>query len=139
MRPLYETFKRSCVKANDLHSIDRLGTNKQRRMNNFKEGFVGAIFGIIGAIVFSAILSSLAQDKTIPHDYIWIFTAIGIASTISTFFIFKTAGFLFNIGWIIGAWLLKDAMDTGTFLVFFVAPIIILIIRIVLLFKSSDS
>lgn len=107
-------------------------------MNDFKEGLIEALVGTIGAIIFSSVLNSFAQDETIPHNYIWIFTAIGIASTISTLFIFKTAGLLFNIGWIFGAWLLKDAMDTGTFLVFFIAPIGILVLRVILLIKDSN-
>ncbi|KSV18485.1 hypothetical protein DA01_02955 [Dehalococcoides mccartyi] len=108
-------------------------------MSDFKQGLIEAIVGIVGAIVFSSILNSLAQDKTISHDYFWVFTAIGLASTISTIFVFKTAGFLFNIGWIIGAWLLKDAMDTGTFFVFFIAPIAILLLRIFVLIRNSSS
>ena len=106
-------------------------------MNDFKEGLIGAIVGVVGAIVFSSIANSFAQDETLK-DSIWIFTGIGLASTISTLF-FKTAGLLFNIGWIIGAWLLKDAMDTSTFLTFFIAPIVILALRIYLLVKGSHG
>ena len=109
------------------------------RMQDFKQGLVEAIVGIIGAIVFSAIITQFKQDETIPQNYIWIFTLIGLAGTISTIFIFKTAGFLFNIGWIIGAWILKDAMDTGMFMLFFIAPIVVLVLRIIFLFKSSYS
>ena len=105
-------------------------------MNDFKEGLIGAIVGIVCAIIFSSIANSFAQDETLK-DSIWIFTGIGLASTISTIFIFKTAGFLFNVGWIIGAWLLKDAMDTNTFLIFFIAPIVILVLRIFFLVKNS--
>lgn len=108
------------------------------RMDDFEEGLIGAIVGIVGAIIFSSIASSFAQDEKLK-DSIWIFTAIGLASTISTIFIFKTAGFLFNIGWIIGAWLLKDAVDTSTFLIFFIAPIVILILRIFFLVKNSNG
>jgi uncharacterized membrane protein YeaQ/YmgE (transglycosylase-associated protein family) len=108
-------------------------------MADFKQGLVEAIIGVIGSIVYSAIITQFKQNETIPQNYTWTFTIIGLAATVSTIFVFKTAGFLFNVGWIIGAWLLKDAMDMGTFLVFFVAPIIVLIIRVVFLFKSSDS
>ena len=108
-------------------------------MEDFKQGLVEAIVGIIGAIVFSAIITQFKQDQTIPQNYIWVFTLIGLASTISTIFIFKTAGFLFNIGWIVGAWILKDEMDTGMFLLFLIAPIVVMILRIIFLFKSSDS
>ena len=107
-------------------------------MNDFKEGLIGAIVGVVGAIMFSSIATSFAQDDKLK-DSIWIFTLIGLAGTISTIFIFKTAGFIFNIGWIIGAWLVKDAMDTSTFLIFFIAPIVILILRIFFLVKNSNG
>lgn len=108
-------------------------------MQDFKNGFIEAISGLIGAIVYSAFLASLSQDKTIPHDYFWVFPLISLAGTISTIFIFKTAGFLFNIGVIVGALLLKDAMDTGTFLLYFGAPLGILVLRIYFLFKPRNG
>ncbi|MFZ7132873.1 MAG: hypothetical protein ACOWWR_10985 [Eubacteriales bacterium] len=104
-------------------------------MDNLKEGLVG----IVLSIIFSLILKQFAQDGIIPTNYAWIFTAIGVASAISTLFIFKAAGWTFTIGWLIGAWLLKDAMDTGTFLVYFIAPAIILILKGVFIFKNNNS
>ena len=59
-------------------------------MNDFKEGLIGAIVGVVGAIMFASIATSFAQDDKLK-DSIWIFTLIGLASTISTIFIFKTA------------------------------------------------
>jgi len=49
---------------------------------------------------------------------IW-FTVIGLISSIITIYSFQTAGIIFTLGWILGAWLLKNFMSNTDFLVYF--------------------
>ena len=102
----------------------------------FRQGFQEVIVGIIGGIIFSAILGAFAQDETIPSGTVLLFTLIGLVGTIATINSYRTSGFIFNLGWIAGAWILKDALDTTSFLVYFIAPIVVMIIRIVILIKN---
>lgn len=87
-------------------------------MHQFGRGFQEVAAGIIGGVVFSAILGAFAQDEAIPTSTILLFTLVGILGTVATINSYRKSVFVFTIRWIIGAWLLKDAMDTTAFLVF---------------------
>ena len=52
-------------------------------------------------------------------------------------FSFQTAGFIFILGWIVGAWLLKDMLTPFDFVVYLGAPIVALVARVVLFFKRN--
>lgn len=104
-------------------------------MDDLRVGFGQVAVGIISSIVISAVLSGFAEDGLIPSNMVFLFTFAGFLGAIALMFSFKTAGFLFTIGWIIGAWLLKDMLTTFDFVVYFVAPIIALVLRLILLFK----
>ena len=87
--------------------------------------------------MFSAILAAFAQDGAIPTGMVLLFTLVGILGTVATIESYRRSGFVFTIGWIVGAWLLKDAMDTAAFLVYFIIPIAVLVARIVALFRNQ--
>ena len=108
-------------------------------MNSFQKGFSGVATGIIGGIIISALLSGFAKDGLIPSNMVFLFTLVGFLGAIVLMFSFSTAGVIFTLGWIVGAWLLKDMLGTFDFIVYFVAPIIALVIRVVLFFKSSNG
>lgn len=105
-------------------------------MNQFGRGFQEVAAGIIAGIVFSAILAAFAQDGAIPTGMVLLFTLVGILGTVSTIKSYRKSGFIFTLGWIIGAWLLKDVMDTTAFLVYFITPIAVLVVRIAVFFRN---
>jgi ABC-type Na+ efflux pump permease subunit len=98
-----------------------------------------AITGIVGSIVIGTILSSFAKDGLIPSYMVFWITAAGFLGAIVLMFSFSITGVVFTLGWIVGAWLLKDMLGTVDFIIYLVAPIVALIIRAVLFFKSSNS
>jgi hypothetical protein len=106
-------------------------------VNQFERGFQEVTAGIVGGIVFSAILAAFAQDGAIPTGMVLLFTLVGILGTVATIKSYRKSGFVFTIGWIVGAWLLKDAMDTAAFLVYFIIPIAVLVARIVVFFRNQ--
>ena len=106
-------------------------------MNDFQKGFSQVATGIIGSIIISALLSGFAKDGLIPSNMVFLFTFAGFLGAIVLMLSFQTAGFIFTIGWIIGAWLLKDMLSPFDFVVYLVAPIVALVVRVVLLFKRN--
>lgn len=108
-------------------------------MISFQRGMAEAITGIVGSIIIGAILSSFAEDGLIPSSMVFWITAAGFLGAIVLMFSFKTTGIIFTFGWIVGAFLLKDMLSTFDFIIYIVAPIVALVIRVVLFFKSSDS
>ena len=108
-------------------------------MNEFRKGISEVFAGIIFGIVFSAVLSGFAEDGLIPSYMVYLFTVAGFLGAILTMYSYKTAGIIFIVGWILGAWLLKDVLTTFDFIVYLIAPIIALIIRAVWFFKSSND
>lgn len=108
-------------------------------LDDIKLGIIEVITGVLGGIIYSAFLAAVIKDETIPSDYYWIFPLISIAGTVSTIFVFKKAGFMFNLGCIIGALLLRNAMDIWTFLLYFGVPLVILVIRVYVLIKTNTD
>jgi hypothetical protein len=106
---------------------------------SFQRGMSEAVTGIVGSIIFSIILSSFAEEGLIPFSMVLCFTVAGLFAAIILMFSFKTTGVLFTIGWIVGALLLRDMLGTFDFIVYLVAPIVALVIRLVFFFKSSNG
>jgi len=104
---------------------------------SFQRGMGEAITGIVGGILISTILSSFAEDGLIPSNIVFLFTFVGFLGAIVLMFSFKTAGFIFILGWVFGAFLLKDMLSTFDFIVYIVAPILALVIRIVLSIRRT--
>ena len=105
-------------------------------MDDFRKGFSEIAIGIIGGIVISALLSGFAEDGLIPSNMVFLFTFVGLLGAIVLMLSFKTTGFIFTLGWIFGALLLKDMFAPFDFVVYLVAPIIALVARVVLFFKK---
>ena len=108
-------------------------------MNAFQKGFGEVATGIIASIIISAVLSGFAKDGLIPSNMVFLFTFCGFLGAIVLMFSFTTSGVIFTIGWIVGAFLLKDMLTTFNFIVYLMAPIVALVIRGVLFFKNSNN
>ncbi len=108
-------------------------------MSNFQKGFGEVTTGIIASIVISAVLSGFAKDGLIPSNMVFLFTFGGFLGAIALMLSFATSGVVFTIGWIVGAFLLKDLLTTFDFIVYLVAPIVALVVRGVLFFKNSNN
>ncbi len=104
---------------------------------SFQRGMKEAIAGIIGGIIIYALLTESAKDGLIPSNYVILFTIAGFLSSILLMFSFATTGIIFTLGWIFGAFLLKDILGTFDFVVYLVAPIVALIIRAYFYFKEN--
>ena len=103
---------------------------------SFQRGIGEAVTGIVGSIILSAVLSSFAEDGLIPSYMVFGFAAAGFLGAIVLMFSFGAAGILFTFGWIVGAVLLKDMLSNFAFIVYIVAPILALVIRIALSIKK---
>ena len=107
-------------------------------MKQFQAGLYEVMIGIVGAIAISAILQTFKESNLIPSDMVYWFTAIGFAGSLITLFSFWKTGIVFTLGWILGAWLLKDVLSTGDFVIYFVAPIVTLVIRGIVFIKKQS-
>jgi hypothetical protein len=106
---------------------------------SFQRGISEAITGIVGSIIISAILASFKQDGLIPSSMVLWITAAGFLGSLALMFSFMTTGIIFTFGWIIGAFLLKDALSTFDFVVYLVAPIAALVIRGIVAIKKASG
>lgn len=106
---------------------------------SFQRGFSEAVIGIIGAIIINALLVGFAEEGLIPSYLVILFTIVGFLGSIALFFSFKTTGFIFTLGWIVGALILKDLLGPINFYIYLVAPIAALVIGAVAFFRSSNN
>ncbi|MFC1917306.1 hypothetical protein ACFLXH_01460 [Chloroflexota bacterium] len=102
---------------------------------SFQRGMVEAITGIVGSIILSAILSSLAKDGLIPLYMVVLITATGFVGAVVLMFSFRTTGIFFTAGWFFGALLLQDVLSDVDFFVYIVGPIAAVVVRLVLFAK----
>ncbi|MDD5039156.1 MAG: hypothetical protein PHN78_07565 [Dehalococcoidales bacterium] len=105
-------------------------------MNKLDRGIQEAIWGIIGGIIISALLSAFAKDGLIPSSMVFLFTITGFLAAIVTMSSFQTAGIIFTLGWILGAWMMKGLLSPFDFIVYLIAPFVTLAIRLARLIKS---
>ena len=98
-------------------------------MKKLNRGIKEIIVGLVGGLIFSAVLNFFKQSGVIPSNLVIWFTVIGLVSSIITIYSFQTAGVIFTLGWILGAWLLKNFMNNTDFLVYFWAPVATLVFR----------
>ncbi len=108
-------------------------------MKQILKGFKEVLIGIIGGVLFTVILNAFKECNTLPSNVVIWFTIFGILSAVITMFSFKTAGVIFILGWILGAWLLKSVMEPFDFIVYFWAPVLTLALRVLLLVKRVVS
>jgi len=107
------------------------------QVKQFNKGLQQVIIGIVSGILFNIILSAFKKSGILPSNVVIWFTVVGLVGSIVTMFSFKTAGVIFTLGWILGAWLLKSILEPFDFLVYFWAPIFILGIRTLFYVKKS--
>jgi hypothetical protein len=98
-------------------------------MKKFWKGLSQVIIGIVSSIVISALLNAFKESTLIPSGMVLLFTIIGFIGSLITLFSFWKTGIVFTLGWILGAWLLKDVLEPFDFVVYFVAPIAAIAIR----------
>jgi hypothetical protein len=107
-------------------------------MNDFQKGFREVAIGIISGVTISAVLRGFAQDGLIPSYMVFLFTVCGFLGAILLMLSFATSGIIFTVGWIVGALILKDMLTTFDFVVYLVAPIVVLVARGVVYFYSRN-
>ena len=98
-------------------------------MKKLNRGIKEIIVGLVGGLIFGTVLNFFKQSGVIPSNLVIWFTVIGLVSSIITIYSFQTAGVIFTLGWILGAWLLKNFMSNTDFLVYFWAPVATLVFR----------
>jgi len=86
--------------------------------------------GVAGGIVITAIMKALVDDGLIPTYFIWLFVLVGILGNIATINSDRLAGTVYTIGWLVGGLLLRDVLEPFDFIIYIVAPIVILILRV---------
>jgi len=106
-------------------------------MKKLSKGIKEIIVGLVGGLIFSAVLSFFQQSGIIPQNLVIWFTIIGLVSSIITIYSFQTAGIIFTFGWILGAWLLKNFMSNTDFLVYFWAPVATLVFRAYVVIRKT--
>jgi hypothetical protein len=108
-----------------------------KKLRKLQKGFIQVIIGITGGIIISALMSLFQKNGLIPSDFVYWFTLVGFASSVISMISFKTAGVIFTLGWIAGAWLLKDILSPFDFVVYIIAPIVALGLRLLFFFKKA--
>ena len=106
-------------------------------MSQFQRGLQQSMLGVIGGIVIAAVLKSLAGDGLLPSYFVWLFIIVGIAGNIATINSNRLAGTVYTIGWLVGGLILRDALEPVDFIVYTVAPIVILILRVWQFIKNT--
>jgi hypothetical protein len=84
-------------------------------------------------------LAGFAEEGVIPSNLVILFTIAGFLGSIALFFSSKTTGFIFTLGWIVGALVLKDLLGPVDFIVYLVVPIAALVIGAVLLLRGQKA
>jgi hypothetical protein len=99
-------------------------------LKKLPKGLQEAIYGIMGAIIIGAVMKAFAENNLIPSYLVWSFTIAGILGNIATIKSLQVSGTAYTIGWLIGGLMLKDVLEPADFIVYIVAPSVILALRL---------
>ncbi len=103
----------------------------------FQKGMLGIVTELITSFIFSAALALFVKDRLINSNVVLIFTLIGFVGSVSLMFSFKNKGFVFLLGWILTAWLLRGLFSPFYFVVYIVAPVLAIILKLFWAAKKS--
>lgn len=92
---------------------------------------------LITSFVFAALLTLFSTEKIISSDVVLIFTLIGFIGSVSLMFSFRTRGFVFLLGWILAAWVLRGLFNPVDFLVYLIAPVVAVMLKTWFAFKKT--
>ncbi len=137
LHPLSSRSSLSAYNSNFKSGILYGGRPEECSLNDFGKGLSEVLSGIIGGVIFSALLGGFAEDGLIPSYMVFLFAVAGFLGAMAAMYYFQTAGIIFTLGWIVGAWLLKDMLTSFDFIVYLVVPIVALVIRVVWFFKTE--
>ena len=98
-------------------------------MKKAKKGLLQAVIGIVVGILITFIISYLADKGIVPEYAVTIYTVLNAILSLITINSMRTAGTLYTIGWLVGAFLFKDMFSPLDLVFNIVAPVCILIYR----------
>ena len=108
-------------------------------MNKLQRGLAESITGVVMGFVLITIINSFAEDGLIPGYFVWLFGLFSIVANIATLNSLRYVGFLYTLGWLFGAFLVKDLFSPIDFVFNIAGPIVVLILRLWFIVKSIRS
>ena len=106
-------------------------------LKKFQKGVLGVITEIVTSFIFGFLMTLFAKDQLIGSDVVVVFTIIGFVGSVGLMFSFKNRGFIFLIGWIFAAWLLRGLFDPFSFVVYLIAPVVGIALKTFWSFKKK--
>ena len=101
----------------------------KKSLKKFQNGVLGIVTELVTSLIFGFLMTLFARDRTIGPDVVLIFTAIGFVGSIALMVSFRKRGFIFLLGWILTAWLLRNLFSPFYLVVYIVAPVIALFLK----------
>jgi len=102
-------------------------------MPEAEHGFVRAISEVVGGLIMSLLLNAFASSGLIPTSYLSMFRLLNLMLTISFILAIPYLGTGYLLGWLFGLTMMAQTglIDPLDFVIYFIIPAIILIVRIV--------
>jgi hypothetical protein len=113
-----------------ISSMRKKKNSPLKKAHQLSKGLWEAFTGTLIGFGLAWIIDYFTQDGIIPWYIQTLFTLIGIIGSLITIYKFKSIGILYILGYIIGAWLLKDLLGTVDFILLIVVPLFIVLFRI---------
>jgi len=99
-------------------------------VDKLKQGMYEAIIGIVAGYMVTVMLDTFVEDGLIPW---WIRALFVIGGAIGSWGLIeklKLKVVPYIIGWVIGAWLLRDLISTADILIYIVVPVLIIVLKV---------
>ncbi len=114
-----------------------MSSKNKNHFKKFQNGILGIITELITSFIFGFLMTLFAKDNLIGSDVVVIFTLIGFIGSVGLMFSFRNKGFIFLLGWICAAYLLKGFFSPFYFVVYLVAPIAAIVLKVFWSLKKS--
>jgi hypothetical protein len=98
-------------------------------MDDVKEGLAEAITGVVLGFMLITIVNAFARDDALPAYFLWLFGLFSLILNVVTLNSFRTAGILYSVGWLGGAWLVISLLTPVDIVFKTAGPIVVLVLR----------
>jgi hypothetical protein len=106
-------------------------------MSKVQQGLAEAATGLLGGILLTVLVDSLARDNYIPAYFVWLFGVFNILFNLATLNSYRRVSLLYTIGWLTGSIILFGMLTPVDIALNIICPAVIIILKCWYWIKSS--
>jgi hypothetical protein len=106
-------------------------------MSKVQQGLAEAASSLLGGVLLTVLIDSLARDNSLPAYFVWLFGVFNILFNLATLNSYRRVSLLYTIGWLAGSVIFFDILTPVGIAVNVACPVVIIILKCWYWIKTS--